>query len=398
MAAKPVYAVGLDVGSRSRLIICVLENERLRFLGAGSAASHGWAKGKIVDQNAVTESILEALREAEACAEASVESAVVGMGGPAVRGANARGGLDLGYPREIGQREVNRAMDHASRVQLQDDRMLLQMLPQDFVVDGHPGHRDPRKMVASHLEANVHLITASVKEHTALVGAVNLAHLAVEETVCEGLASCFASVLPEERREGAALVDIGAQSTGLVAYYGDALHLASTVKISGDHFTRDLAQALCLSFDDAERVKLEYGGALMESCPDNVWVELPSPDSRGPRECSRKFICQVLEARSVELFRFVHAELARVGMDHALLGGIFLTGGGARMQDLCEVAERSLQCHSRFGLPAGILDLPEELKDPEWSVASGLAMYSARLKFVAERQLETAGLLGRILR
>ena len=82
------------------------------------------------------------------------------MGGPTVRGANGRGVLELGYVREIEQRDVNRVIDRASRVQLQEDRMLLQLFPQDFVVDDHPGHRDPRKMLASRLEINVHLVTA----------------------------------------------------------------------------------------------------------------------------------------------------------------------------------------------------------------------------------------------
>jgi cell division protein FtsA len=397
MAAKPVYAAGLDASPHTRLVIYAFEEGRVRFLGAGAARSNGWVKGKIADQNAVAEAILAALREAESNAGVSIESIVVGIGGPMVRGANARGGLDLGYAREIGQREVNRAMDHASRVQWQADRMLLEMLPQDFVVDGHPGHRDPRKMMASHLEANVHLITCSVLEHAALIGAVNHAHLAVEETIYEPLAACYAAVLPEERREGVALVDIGSQSTGLVAYYGDALHLASTLKIGGDHFTRDLAQALCLSFDDAELVKQEYGGALTDGCPDNIWVELPSPGDRGPRECSRKLVCQVLEARCEDLFRFALAELERVGMENALLGGAFITGGGAKLPGLCDAAQRVLQCNTRFGLPSGIRDWPDELNDPEWSVAAGLAMYSAKLKDQSERQRQTTGLLGKIL-
>ena len=165
---------------------------------------------------------------------------------------------------------MNRVVDRASHVQLQEDRMVLQLFPQDFVVDDHPGHRDPRKMLASRLEINVHLVTTSVQEHNSLVGAVNQAHLAVEETVFEALAACYAAVLPEERREGIAVVDIGAESTELVVYYGDAMHLASTVRVCGDHFTRDLAQGLCISFEDAELVKLEYGCALAESLPENV--------------------------------------------------------------------------------------------------------------------------------
>jgi cell division protein FtsA len=397
MARKPIYATGLDIGStKTRLMVCVLEEGRLRLVGCGSVASQGWLKGRIFDQRAVTGSILAALSEAEAAAGTSIESTVVGMGGSTVRGANSRGVLEMGYLREIDQRDINRVVDRATRVQLQEDRMLLQLFPQDFVVDDHPGHRDPRKMEAARLEINVHLVMASVQEHTALVTAVNQAHLTVEETIFEGLASCYAAVLPEERRQGVAVVDIGAQSTEMVVYYGDAMHLASSLKICGDHFTRDMAQGLCLGFEDAELVKLEYGAALAESSAENAMVDLPTPENREHRHAQRRFINQILQARAEELFRFVRSELTRVGMEHALIGGVFLTGGAARLPELCDVAERVLQCQARFGLPAGIRHWPESMDDPEWCVAAGLAMYSAKLK--AQEQRATRGLLGKLLK
>ena len=200
--------------------------------------------------------------------------------------------------------------------------MVLQMFPQDFVVDDHPGHRDPRKMLASRLEINVHLVTASVQEHNALVGAVNQAHLLVEETVFEALAACYAAVLPEDRREGIAVVDIGAHSTELVVYYGDAMYLASTVRVCGDHFTRDLAQGLCLSFEDAELMKMEFGCAARRSTVRRTsWWNCRTPrQSRAPRTRTRRLLNQILEARATELFRFVRSELARVGMDRVADG------------------------------------------------------------------------------
>jgi cell division protein FtsA len=398
-AVKPLYGVGLDAGSRrTRIVICVLERGRLRFLGSGSAASHGWQKGRIADQTAVADSIRTALREAEAAAQVSVDGAVAGVGGYDIRGANGRGVVELGVVRAIDQRDVKRVVDRASHVQLHEDRMVLQMFPQDFVVDDHPGHRDPRNMLASRLEINVHLVTASIQEHSALVGAVNQAHLIAEETVFEALAGCYAAVLPEFRQEGIAVVDIGAHSTELVVYYGDAMCLASTVKVSGDHFTRDLAQALRINFDDAELTKLEFGAALAEHCPDNIVVELPSPDNRSRLQAQRRFINQVIEARATELFRFVKAELARVGMEASLMGGVFLTGGGAKLPDLCDVAERELECQARYGLTTGIQDWPDALDDPEWSAAAGLSMYSAKMKSHLEQQREAAGWIGKILK
>jgi cell division protein FtsA len=399
MAVKPVYAVGLDAGSHAtRLVVCLLEDGRVRFLGCGFAPSQGWSKGRIVDQQAVADSIVMALRQAEALAGISVESAVVGMGGQTIRGANGRGVVELGHVREIDQRDVNRVASRASRVQLQEDRMVLQLFPQDFAVDDQVGHHDPRKMIGSRLEIHVHLVTSSVQEHNSLIGAVNQAHLSVEETVFEGLAACYAAVLPEDRRAGVAIVDIGADSTELCVYHGESMQLASTVPVCGGHFTRDLAQGLRLSLEDAELVKREYGSAVSEDCGENVLVEVPTPENRDHRHVQRRFLNEILEARSRELFQFVRAELARVGMDRSLLGGVFLTGAGAKLPDLCDVAERILLCQARFGLAVGIQDWPEDLRDPEWSAAAGLAMYSAKLKEQAEQEREAAGWLGRMLR
>jgi len=398
MAQKTLYAVGLDAGSqRTRLAICALERGRLRLLGCSSVESQGWMKGRIADQGAVSDSILAALREGERNAGIAVDSAVVGIGGAAVRGANARGSVDLGFTREVEQRDVNRAVDRALKVLLPDDRMILQLFPQDCVVDGHPGHRDPRRMMASQLEINVHLLIGTMQEHHSLVGAVNQAHLTVEETVFEAFASWYASVAEEDRREGLAVVDIGAQSTELVVYFGDAMLLASVVPVCGDHFTRDLAQGLSLSFHDAERVKLDYGCAVSRNSPENVLVELPTPEDRELRYAQRRFINEILEARAEELFRFVRAELVRVSMEHGLVGGVFLTGGGARLPELWDVAERELQCQAHYGLVNGIMNWPDSMKDPEWTTAAGLAMYSAKLKAQAEQNREEAGWLGKIL-
>ncbi len=88
------------------------------------------------------------------------------MGGPTVRGAQQPRRLEIGYVREIEQRDINRVVDRAARVQLPEDRMVLQMFPQDFVVDDHPGHRDPRKWMRPRLEINVHLLTAPCRSTT----------------------------------------------------------------------------------------------------------------------------------------------------------------------------------------------------------------------------------------
>lgn len=396
-----MVAAGVDAGSAwTRCAIALLEDERPRLLGYGAVPSRGWAKSRLTDQQAVSECILAAVEEAEAMAGTLIETVVTGLGGLTARGANSRGRMELGRPREVEQRDINRAMDRALRVQLQEDRMVLQLLPQDFVVDDQPGFHDPRNMLASTVEANVHLVTISTQEHRNLIGAINRAHLSADETIYEPIAACYASVLPEDRREGVAVVDIGLHSTELVCYYGESAQLASSLRICGDHFTRDLAHALRIPMDAAAIVKHEFGGAVSAGTGANSMVEVPyaSGDYGETREAPRMLINQILESRAVELFEMVRTELARVGMQRAIASGLVIVGGGALLPGICDVAERVLECPARIGLAQGFLDWPEELNDPAWTTAAGLAMYSARLRSQVDLERASVGLLGRILR
>jgi cell division protein FtsA len=406
MNPDSIFATGLDAGSsHTRCVIALLEDDRLRLLGFGSVPSEGWKKSRISDQRAVSQCILAAVEEAEARAQATIETVVAGMGGLTARGANSRGRLDLGRPREIEQRDINRAMDRAMHIQLQEDRMVLQLLPQDFVVDDHPGFHDPRKMMAAVIEANAHLITISTQEHNNLIGAINRAHLSVDETVYEAIAGCYASVLPSDRRDGVALIDIGAHSTEMVCYYGESAQLAASLKICGDHFSRDLAHAFRIPLESAVIVKHEFGGAVSYGTAENSTVELPVAEGHGrndhdsaAREAPRKFVNEILESRTVELFEMVRAELERAGMQRALSSGLVISGGGALLPGICDVAERVLDCPARIGLAQGFLDWPDELNDPAWTTAAGLAMYAARLRSQVDLERQSVGMLGRILR
>ena len=400
MSKNTIFATGVDAGStHTRCVISVLENQRLRLAGYGSVESQGWSRSRIADQQAVSACILAAVEEAEAMAGEQVETVVAGMGGLTARGANSRGRMDFGRPREVEQRDINRAMDRAMHIQLQEDRMVLQLLPQDFVVDEQPGFHDPRKMMASVIEANAHLLTISTQEHNNLIGAINRAHLSVDETIFEAIAGCYASVLPSDRREGVAFIDIGAHSTELVCYYGESAQLATSLRICGDHFSRDLAHAFRIPLESAAVVKQEFGGAVSEGTALNSTVELPIIEGYGnAREASRKTVNEILESRAVELFEMVRTELARVGMQRAIANGLVIGGGGALLSGICDAAERVLDCPARIGLTQGVRDWPEELNEPAWTTAAGLSMYAARLRSQVDIERQSIGMIGRLLR
>lgn len=394
MASKVRLAAGLDLGStNTRMVVCALENEGIRFLGYGEAPSTAWHRGKLHDQLALTESVRFAMQEAERRAEVSPETVVAGIGGPNVTGINSRGLYEFGRKRAIENDDLRYAVELAARVRLEENQMLLQVCPQDFTLDGRAGYRNPRNILCSRLEANVHIVTSSAQEHQGIVSSLHQAHLGVEETIFEAVAAAYAAVLPEDRARGVCVVDIGAQSTQIAIYDGDALLLAATLPVAGDHFTRDISYILKVNYDDAEHLKREYGWAVSGLTSDNSLIEIPSPEGRAPREAPRATLDEILEARAEELLGHVYEEIRRAGMEQSLLEGVVLTGGGALLSGMCDVAERVLNCQVRIGLPVGIEDWPDELDSPVWTAAAGLAMYSGRIKLKAEWKRNVSGLV-----
>ncbi|HEX4750714.1 MAG TPA: cell division protein FtsA [Bryobacteraceae bacterium] len=397
MSSKTKFAVGLDLGSTStRVVICALAEDTLRFLGYGVAPVQAWNRSRIADQEALAQSIRFALHEAELRAQVSPESAVIGVGG-SVSGVNSRGLYEFGRRREIEPDDLRYAVELGARVRLEDDRQVLQICPQDFTLDGRAGYRNPKGILCARLEANIHVVTASIQDHQALIAAVHQSHLAVEESIFEGIAAAYAAVLPEDRARGVVVIDIGAQSTHMAVYDGDALLLATALPVGGDHLTRDVSWLLKVNYEDAESLKREYG-SLNGQVSDHSLIEIPSAEGRGMREASRRQLNEILEARVEEIFERVYAEVLRVGMERSLLEGAILTGGGAMLPGMCDVAERVLNCQARNGLAIGIDRWPQELDSPLWTTAAGLAMYSGRLRLKREWKRTSAGLAGVLAR
>lgn len=381
MAKKPQLAVGLDIGSAfTRVAVLLLEDGCMRFRGCAEEPSRGWHRGQIADQSAVADTVRQAVRQAETASGFQIGSVVVGVGGPKVRSQQGRGLYEFGHRRTIERGDLSYAVELAARASLDEDRLLLQVLPQDFTVDGRTPIPHPLNIECERLEAHALLVTTSLQEHQALISAVHQAHLRVEESVFEAMAASYASILPEERAGGVALLDIGAHSTNLIYYDGDTTLSAVGMPISGDHFTRDLGELKALSYEEAELLKMQYGCAMLGLTADNILIERPAEVGRPSREINRRDLIEILEARASQMFDLVERGRVMYARNLQMHEGIVLCGGGSQLNGMVEMAEKTLGCPARLAFPRGIIDWPDGLLSSLWTTAAGLAMYSARLQ------------------
>jgi cell division protein FtsA len=370
----------LDIGSaRTRVLVAELHEGALRYRGHAQVPSKGVRKGLVAELGPAIRAVTYAANEAEKLSNAVIDHCVVGVGGPHVRGLNSRGGISLGTRlREITREDVRAAVDRARSVSLPADREVLHLLPQQFILDEQPGIHDPVGMVGNRLEVNLHISVCSASASQSIVTCANKAGLEVTDTIFEGIAAAEATVSPDERELGICLIEIGAGSTEVVVFFEGSVAHTAVIPLGGDHFTNDLAVGLHISLEEAEFLKLHYGNCVVTSVPSGNEVEVSGTAGRPPRTVSQRFLSEILEPRARELFNMLRDNLRQGGVLEALGAGCILTGGGARLAGLLDVAESLLRVPARIGYPVTLSRMPEDLVQPEFSTAVGMLLYTHR--------------------
>jgi cell division protein FtsA len=388
LAKKDKYLVGLDIGStKTCVLLAEMENEQVKFLALGAAESKGLRKGLIVNLDSTVSSIRRAVEEAEGVANVPVESAVIGVAGSHVRGLNSRGGVPLGpRPRDIERDDLRRTIDAARNVALPEDREVLHVLPLEFIVDTQDGIRDPVGMVGQRLEANVHIVTSSISATQNLVTAANKAGILINDTVLEPLACAEACLTQGEKDLGCCLLDIGGGTTELIVYGGGVVRHTGAVAIGGDHFTNDLAVGLRTPIPEAEKIKRHHGCASAHLLREDGSIQIATVGDRPPRMIFSRNLTDIIEPRAQELLTLISEDLRRAGLISQIPAGFILAGGGARLNGLVEMTEQAFELPVRVSEPRGIMDMPEQVAQPEYATVIGLVLYAAKARRVGPQR------------
>jgi len=370
-AQNPV--VGLDVGTTK---ICAViaqpaAHGGLDVVGIGTAPSRGLRRGIVVNIDSTVEAIKAAVGEAEQMAGVEVAGVYAGVAGGHIRGVNSRGVVAVsGKDREVDPTDVARAVDAARAINLPQDREIIHVLPQNFIVDDGEGIRDPIGMSGVRLEVEVHVVTAAVTSVQNLVRSVNRAGLAVHDVILEPLASGDAVLYEDEKELG-------------------AIWHTAILPLGGDHISNDIAIGLRTPSPSAEDMKKRYGCALTALVPAEETVDVPSVGGRKPRQLSRQVLSEIIQPRVEEIFTLIARELGRAGFPDAATAGVVVTGGTSLMEGVSELAEAVFDQPVRRGVPLGVSGLADVVQSPIYATAAGLALHGVRGRAQAETAAAT---------
>jgi cell division protein FtsA len=235
-------------------------------------------------------------------------------------------------------------------------------------------------MTGARLEVNVHIVTGGTTTTQNIVTCVNKAGVNVQESVLEQLAASDAVLTPDEKELGVAVIDIGGGTTDVAIFERGFLWHTAVVPLGGDHFTSDIAVGLRMPIPEAEKLKRRRGCALSSMVGDDDMMDVASVGGRAPRTMARRILSEVLQPRAEEMCHLVWDEIHRAGYEKSLNSGIVLTGGGANLDGMTEIAEQIFDMPVRRGAPAGLGGLADHVGNPSFATAVGLLLRAHRLR------------------
>lgn len=368
--------VGLDIGTTK---ICTVIGEVasdgvLDIIGEGTVPSDGLRKGVVVNLERTIAAVRQSVAAAQRVAGVEVHSAWVGVAGSHLKALTSHGMTAIRRGYDVTRADVERTIENARAVPLEANMEILHVIPQEYVVDGNDGIKDPLGMSGVRLEVDVHIVAGAQGPLQNLRRCATDAGIGVDGMVVQALASGLAVLNRGEQELTTLLIDIGGGTTDVGVFRRGTLAHSAVIPLGGDHITQDISQLLRIPPDEAERVKKRYGVALPDLADRDVELEVANPSYTAT--ISTYELAQVIRPRVVEILDMVRRDIEqRMGALELLAGNVVITGGASLMPGVDQVANERFRIPVRIGKPDGVSGLSDVVASPAHATAVGLVRY-----------------------
>ncbi len=379
MEATSDIVVGLDIGTTMIVAMVGRKNEhgKLEILGMGRSDSLGVTRGVVANIEKTVQSIKDAVTEAENRSGVDIRIVNVGIAGQHIkslqhRGIRVRNSLDD----EISQEDIDLLINDMFKLVTLPGEEIIDVLPQEFIVDNEQGIKDPIGMSGIRLEANFHIITGQVAAAKNIHKCVQKSGLEVQDVILEPIASSAAVLSEEEKEAGVVLVDIGGGTTDVAIFQDGIIRHTAVIPFGGNVITEDIKEGCSIIKNQAELLKVKFGSALANESQENEIVSIPGLRGREPKEISLKNLSHIIQARTEEIIEHIYYEIKNSGYENKLIAGMVITGGGSQMKHIGQLFEYVTGMDTRIGYPNEYLAQgnAEEITSPMFATSVGLIL------------------------
>lgn len=374
-----VYIASLDIGTTKIAAMIARRDSagKIEIVGFGRSDSFGVKRGVVANIEHTVDAIKNAVAQAEAQAGRKIKYVHVGIAGHHIKSLQHRGNIiRKNGDEEISAEDIEKLISDMYNLTVSPGEEIIDVIPQEFTVDGEPGIKNPVGMLGTHLEANFHIIVGQTAAAKNIYKCVRKAGLEVVDLILEPLASAEATLSDEEKEAGIVLVDIGGGTTDIAIFQDHIIRHTAVIPLGGDVITDDVKDGCSIIRKYAEEVKVKYGSALANENSESDVVAIPGLKGRQHKEITLRNLSSIIQARMEEIIELVYREIRNTKLEKKLIGGIVLTGGGSLLRHLNMLTEFMTGMETRIGFPNEHLsaNTPKHLNSPMYSTGIGLLL------------------------
>ncbi len=365
----------IDIGStNTKAVVARIDPEaRLHILGACDVPTFGMKRGGITDMDEVANTVATAVERSAHLTNLRLSSAYLSITGDHITSTNHPGAIAVTpTDRDITAGDVKRVLDVAGAVQLDANRIIMAVLPRMYKIDGQEGIKNPIGMTGYRLEVEAHIVTGSYSAYRNLLKCAERSHLAVEDVVVSSLASAEAVLAPSEREMGTVLIDIGGGTSDVAIFADGGVWRTFMKPLGGGLITDDIAYGLRLPTAVAEALKVTYGTATPGRVLPSDMIELGQFLPTCQEVVARRTLANIIAPRVEEMLTLIRDEIRRSGRERVLAGGVVLTGGGAELAGMTDLATQIFDAPVRVGAPHSLYGVTDAIVRPGFATAVGL--------------------------
>lgn len=372
--------VGLDIGTTKVVAIAGRKNEfgKLEILGFGKADSAGVSHGVVLNIEQCIRSIEQAIDKCMLSnPNLEIHEVYVGIAGQHIKSLQTRGDRVRSLTDdEITKEDIDLLIKDQYKTYIPAGDQIIDIIPQDFMIDNTPNILDPIGMSGIKVGANFHIVTGDRNAIRNIKRCVDKSNLKTNDLVLQPLASAAAVMNNEDLEAGVAIVDIGGGTTDMAVFYDGILQHTAVIPYAGTNITNDIRQGLGVLRAQAEAMKVQFGMALADEAKTNAYITIPGLRGLPPKEISVKNLAHIIQARTEEILDYVMYHLKQVNLDKRLFGGVILTGGGSQLNHLIQLTEYKTGLGARIGQPNEHLagGHHEALNHPMYATCIGLIL------------------------
>ena len=385
MSKKQKIITGIDIGTVATKIVVAQETgeEKINVIGGAECPSVGVSKGVITSIEDAVTSISSALEKAERMTGLGTEHAFVGISGKDIMSQESQGVVAVAkVDKEIREDDVERSLAAAQTVATPPNYEIIHVIPRSFKVDNQELIKDPVGMTGVRLEVEARIIEGPAAQIKNLTKCVDRTGVDIDDLVFSILATAEACLSLRQKELGAAVVNIGAATTSVAVFEEGDVLIAQVLPVGSSHITNDIAIGLRTSIELAEQVKLEQGMLLSKDVKSRDEISLEDIADGEEGTISKKELYMVIEARVEEIFSMVDEILKDIDRSGKLPSGVVLTGGGAKMPGMIEMAKKVFRLPASLGYPKGVVTVIDKINDLNFTTAAGLALWGRQMGVV----------------